>query len=109
MRDLRCTNEALKRLRVVRWVAAVDAVLFILLIASSFEGRRDLVGVLGPVHGANFLLLAGFIFSGAVDKLWCWWYLFVTFATGGPVGALVGERLIARSLATQSSTDSREP
>ncbi len=101
MTDFQSTSEVLSRLRIVRWLACVDAVLLIALVTASLNDQRDLVGVLGPIHGANFLLLAGFVFAGAADRFWSWWYLAATVATGGPLGAFVGERVIARRLVSQ--------
>ncbi len=104
MTDPRPADAVWSRLRIVRWLACLDAVLLIVLVVSSLQGQRDLVGVLGPIHGANFLLLAGFVFTGAAERFWSWWYLVATVATGGPLGAFVGERMIARRLASQDGT-----
>ena len=41
----------------VRWVAPADALVLVALVSASFLDRRDLVSVLGPVHGGNVLLL----------------------------------------------------
>lgn len=93
-----------KRLRVVRWVALADALLLVALVSASLLDRRNLVSVLGPVHGGNFLLLVVLVYTGAADGLWGWWFLAVTVFTGGPPGAFVGERVILRRLAGQADT-----
>lgn len=85
-----------KRLRLVRWVALADALLLVALVSSSLSGQRDLVSVLGPVHGGNFLLLVVLVYTGAADRLWGWWFLAATFFSGGPLGAFIGERVIAK-------------
>lgn len=95
----RSSGTVKKRLRVVRWVALADALLLVALVSASFLDRRDLVSVLGPVHGGNFLLLVVLVYTGAADRLWGWWFLAATVLTGGPPGAFVGERVILRRLA----------
>lgn len=90
----------LRRLRLVRWAALADLLLLIALVSSSLSGRRDLVSVLGPVHGGNFLLLVLLVYTGAADRLWGWWFLAATFFSGGPLGAFIGERIIAKRSGT---------
>ena len=102
----RSDTAILRRLRVVRWVALADALLLIALVSASLLGNRELVGVLGPVHGGNFLALIVLIFTGANDGLWGWWFLALTFFTGGPPGAWIGEALISRRLARSQETTS---
>ena len=92
-------QRGLSRLRIVRRVALLDAVLLIALVAASQSGMREIVRVLGPLHGANFLLLLTIIGTAAVDGLWSWWFFLGTFITGGPIGAFVGEWIIARRVA----------
>jgi hypothetical protein len=89
-----------RRLAVVRWVAIPDAILLVSLVAVSraFLNNRELVSILGPIHGINFLLLVMVVSLGAVDKLWKWWFPIITFFTGGPVGAFIGEIIISRQL-----------
>ena len=91
-------SATLRRLRIVRWVALADALLLVALVSASLLDRRDLVSVLGPIHGGNFLLLAALVYTGAADKLWGWWFLAATVFTGGPPGAFVGERVVLRRL-----------
>lgn len=89
-----------RRFRLVRWVALADALLLIALVSSSLSGQRGLVSVLGPVHGGTFLLLVAVVYTGAADRLWGWWFLALTFFTGGPLGAFIGEWVIAKRLRT---------
>lgn len=86
------------RLRVVRWIAFVDLILLISLMAASRMDQRALVSLLGPLHGGNFLLLLVVIYTGVTDKLWHWTFLFGTLVTGGPIGALIGEFIITHRL-----------
>jgi hypothetical protein len=89
-----------RRLTVVRYVAIADFILLAALVAASrlFFNNRDLVSVLGPIHGINYLLLVMVVSLGAVDKLWTWWFPVITFFTGGPLGAFIGEIIISRQL-----------
>lgn len=94
-----------RRLNLVRWVAWVDLLLLIALVVASRMGNRDLVRVLGPVHGINFLLLLVIVGTAALDGLWSWWFPAAVFVTGGPVGALVGEWFVGRRLAARAVTE----
>ncbi len=102
MTDLRSSSAVARRLRLVRWAAVADALLLLALVCASLLDQRDLVSVLGPIHGGNFLLLAVLVYTGAADGLWGWWFLAATVFTGGPPGAFVGERVIIRRLAKPS-------
>ncbi|MCE7989730.1 MAG: hypothetical protein DYG89_51955 [Caldilinea sp. CFX5] len=93
------TQQRRRRLRLVRWVALCDAVLLAALLFASFTGAREWVSLLGPLHGGNFLLLLTVVGVGAADGLWGWWFLLVVVVTAGPIGALVGEWIIARQMA----------
>lgn len=92
-----------QRLRVVRWVALADLALLIALVAASRLGNRELVSVLGPIHGGNFLILLVIVYVGVTDRLWHWTFLAGTFVTGGPIGAFAGEAVIARRLKQKES------
>ena len=92
-------ERAKRRLRIVRWIALADLLLLVTLTAASFAGNRELVGLLGPIHGGNFVLLLVMIGTAAADGLWSWWFPAGVLLTGGPIGALIGERLVSRRLA----------
>jgi len=85
-----------RRLRLVRWLALLDLVT---LVAAAFTGARGLVHILGPLHGVNFLILLVTAGTAALDGLWGWWYPAAILVTAGPIGALVGERVIVRRIA----------
>ena len=104
MTDPEPWRAVLRRLRVVRWVALADALLLVALVSASLLDRRDLVSLLGLVHGGNFLVLVVLVYTGATDGLWGWWFLAATVFTGGPPGAFVGERIIVRRLARRTDT-----
>jgi hypothetical protein len=91
--------KARRRLRIVRVIALLDLLLLAVLLAASFSGNRDLVSFLGPIHGGNFVLLLVLVGTAASDGLWSWWFPAGILVTGGPVGALIGERIVCRRLA----------
>ena len=88
-----------RRLRLVRWVALADALLLVALVSASLLDNRDLVSILGPIHGGNFIALLVVIYTGVTDELWGWWFLALTFVTAGPPGAFIGEVILSRRLA----------
>ncbi len=92
------TDTAHRRLNIVRWVGWTDLVLLIALLVASRTGNRDLVRLLGPIHGINYLALLAVVGTAAIDRLWGWWFPAAVLLTGGPVGALVGEWLVGRRL-----------
>ena len=89
------TRRALDRVRVV---AVLDALLLVPLVWASLTERETLVSVLGPIHGVGFLLLLVLTAKGAGEERWGWWFPAVTLLTGGPLGSLVGDLRIRRSL-----------
>jgi hypothetical protein len=91
----------LRRLNWVTWVAIVDAVALVVLVWAAITDREGIVDVLGPAHGAGFVLLCVLIGIGCVEKLWGWWFLIVTIITLGPPGSLAGEIVIRRRLNAQ--------
>lgn len=95
------TQRISRRLRIVRVVALVDLVLLLALVSSALTGQRELVHVLGPLHGINYLLLLVIVSAGAIDGLWQWWFPVATLLTAGPPGAFLGEWVIARRVREQ--------
>ena len=87
------------RLRLLRWLALVDAILLIALVLSALTGTRSLVHILGPLHGVNFLILLVTAGTAALDGLWGWWFPALILITAGPIGTFIGERAIARHAA----------
>ncbi len=85
-----------RRLRIVRIAALVDLVLLIILVSAALTGQKDIVHVIGPLHGINFLLLLVIVGVAAVDGLWGWWFPVVVLLTAGPPGAFIGEWILHR-------------
>ena len=93
--------QRLRRLRIVRGTALLDLLLLSALVAASFAGQREIVRVLGPLHGINFLLLLAVATTAALDGLWSWWFPAAILLMAGPPGALVDELVITRRIADE--------
>lgn len=105
--SLSVAERIVRRLRLVRWLALIDVALLVALVTASWSGAREIVHILGPLHGGNFLLLLVVIGTAAADGLWGWWFFAAVLLTGGPIGAFIGEwrirqRLVAESVALRS-------
>ena len=91
----------IRRLNWVTAVAIVDAVALIPLIWASITDNDGLISILGPAHGAGFVLLCVLIGIGCLEKLWGWWFLIITIVTLGPPGSLIGEVIIRKRVKQQ--------
>lgn len=100
---------AASRLRPLRFVALADVVLLVALVTASTLDIRPAVSILGPVHGANVLFLVAMAANGAGEGMWSWFFPIGIAATGGPLGAFIGELLIRRRLRLESSTPAPSP
>jgi len=101
MTSMQQTERIQHRLRIVRVVALVDLVLLIVLVSAALTGKRELVHILGPLHGINFLLLLVIVGTAAIDGVWGWWFPAVVLLTAGPPGAFLGEWIIHRRVRGQ--------
>ncbi len=90
-----------KRLRIVQVVALIDLVLLVTLVAAAVTRQQNIVHVLGPIHGINYLLLVVIVGTAAIDGLWGWWFPLIVLVTGGPPGAFIGEWLLRRRISLQ--------
>lgn len=108
MTPVQRTERIYRRLRTLRLMALVDLVLLLALVSSALTGQRELVQILGPLHGINFLLLLVIVVLGAVDGIWAWWFPVAVFLTAGPPGAFIGEWIIARRINAQNVLDERK-
>src|SRR5581483_5520144 len=96
------TEHISRRLRIVRLVALVDLVLLLALVSAALAGKREIVHILGPLHGINFLLLLVIVGVAAIDGVWGWWFPVVILLTAGPPGAFIGEWIIHRRMRGQN-------
>jgi hypothetical protein len=90
--------ETLRLLRIVRWVALLDALLLVPLVVAAVTGAEGVVSVLGPVHGLGFLVLLLLCARGAGEGLWGWWFPALVVVTLGPPGSLIGDLRIRRGM-----------
>ncbi len=90
--------ETLRLLRIVRWVALLDALLLVPLVVAAVTGAEGVVSVLGPVHGLGFLVLLFLCARGAGEGLWGWWFPALVVVTLGPPGSLIGDLRIRRGM-----------
>lgn len=97
------TERLSRRLRIVRVVALVDFVLLLALVSAALTGQREMVQILGPLHGINFLLLLVIVGVGAIDGVWEWWFPVAVLLTAGPPGAFLGEWIMRRRVRTQKA------
>ena len=88
----------LRRLRLIRVVAILDFLLLVPLVVAALKHAEGTVSVLGPIHGAGFLLLVALCVKGWVEGRWGWWYPALVVVTLGPPGSLYGELRIRREL-----------
>ncbi|GHO56987.1 DUF3817 domain-containing protein [Ktedonobacter robiniae] len=103
MTSIQQTKHIRRRLRIVRVFALIDLVLLLALVSAALTGQREMVQILGPLHGINFLLLLVIVGVGAIDGVWEWWFPVAVLLTAGPPGALVGEWIINRRVRTQKA------
>lgn len=88
----------LRRLDVIRWVAAADFLLLVPLVIAALRESEGVVSVLGPIHGVGFVILLGLCLRGWSEDRWGLWFPALVVVTLGPPGSLIGERRIRREL-----------
>ncbi len=89
---------SMKRLvDVIGVVAVLDALLLVPLIYASVTDS-ELVHVLGPIHGAGFVLLLGLCVRGVAAERWGWWWPVLVVITLGPIGSLIGDYVVRREM-----------
>lgn len=91
-------DDVRRALRVVGVVALLDFLLLVPLVIAALDHAESTVDVLGPLHGAGFVILVALVVRGAVKGLWGWWFPVVAVVTGGPPGCLAGDLYIRRQL-----------
>ena len=98
MKSLPSSERISRRLRTVRLLACADLILLCALVSAALTRQHEIVQVLGPLHGINFLLLLAMATTAALDGLWGWWFPLAILLSAGPPGAFVGEWLIQRRI-----------
>jgi hypothetical protein len=92
------SQRTLDQLRLIRIVAIVDFVLLVPLVIAALTHSEGVVDILGPIHGAGFLLLFFLCVRGVRQDRWGWWFPAIVVVTLGPPGSLIGEHRIRRQL-----------
>ncbi len=87
-----------RALRTVGIVAVLDFLLLVPLVIAALDHAESTVDVLGPLHGAGFVILLALVVRGAVRGLWGWWFPVIAVVTGGPPGCLAADIYIRRKL-----------
>jgi integral membrane protein len=88
-----------RALNTVLIVGLTDALLLVVLLYVAFVDRNDTaVSIIGPLHGVGYMLLLGLTAHGASEDRWGWWFPAAVLVTGGPLGSLLGEVRVRRTL-----------
>ncbi len=87
-----------RKLDVIRLVALADALLLLPLVIAAITNAEGIVSVLGPIHGAGFVILVLLCLRGAGEGRWGWWFPALVIVTLGPPGSLIGDLRIRRTL-----------
>ncbi len=86
-------------LNIITVVGLLDALLLLVLLYFAFVNRNEeMISLLGPIHGVGFLALLGLTAKGAMDARWGWWFPVAVLVTSGPLGSLLGELRVRRTL-----------
>lgn len=91
-------HATLRQLNFIRWAAMLDFLLLVPLVISAIRDADGVVSVLGPIHGAGFVLLLALCVKGWSEDRWGLWFPALVVVTLGPPGSLIGERRIRREL-----------
>ena len=73
--------------RALQAVALLESLSFAVLLVGSVLKRTtelDLVPVLGPVHGALYVLLVVLVLDNIRRLRWSWWFTLVMLTVGSP-------------------------
>ncbi len=97
--------------RQLHWVAIVailDFVLLVPLAGGALTGHHQLARSLGPIHGIGFIVELFLAVRGATSRFWGWWFPAIVLVTGGPLGALIGHRVVSSQLSAAEAPATRE-
>ncbi|MGI8624062.1 MAG: DUF3817 domain-containing protein [Solirubrobacteraceae bacterium] len=80
-------------------VGVLDALLLVVLLYVAFVDRNETaIGIIGPIHGVGYLALLALTITGVRRGFWGWWFPAAVLVTGGPLGSIVGDRVLRRRL-----------
>ncbi|MEA2268717.1 MAG: hypothetical protein QOC64_1327 [Solirubrobacteraceae bacterium] len=85
-------------LNLVLAVGIVDGLLLLVLLYFAFVNRNEgAISILGPVHGLGYVYLLYLTGTGAMRRMWGWWFPALVLVTGGPLGSIIGEVRLRRA------------
>lgn len=87
--------ESLKKLDLVRILAAVDFTMLVVLVAFLVAGSHAVAPILGPIHGVLVIGLLYITGVGAYEKRWPWLFPVTTLL---PIFALIYDPKLRREV-----------
>jgi hypothetical protein len=85
-------------LNIVLAVGVIDGILLLVLLYVAFVDRNEsAISVLGPIHGLGYVYLLYLTGTGAMRRMWGWWFPALVLVTAGPLGSLIGEVRLRRA------------
>ncbi|MCW3010252.1 MAG: hypothetical protein JWO90_656 [Solirubrobacterales bacterium] len=88
-------SETLKKLDLIRIIAAVDVVMLVVLLYFSISDSDSGVSILGPIHGFVVLVLLYLTAVGVTEKRWSWIFPVTTLI---PIFALFYDAKLRREV-----------
>jgi Kef-type K+ transport system membrane component KefB len=86
-----------RALTLVLTVGIIDGILLLVLLYVAFVNRNEgAISVLGPIHGLGYVYLLYLTATGAMRRLWGWWFPALVLVTAGPLGTIIGEMKLRR-------------
>jgi Kef-type K+ transport system membrane component KefB len=86
-----------RALNLVLTVGIIDGILLLVLLYVAFVNRNEgAISVLGPIHGLGYVYLLYLTATGAMRRLWGWWFPALVLVTAGPLGSIIGEMKLRR-------------
>jgi hypothetical protein len=84
-------------LNLVLAVGIVDGLLLLVLLYVAFVDRNEgAISMLGPIHGLGYIYLLYLTATGAMRRLWGWWFPALVLVTAGPLGSIIGDIKLRR-------------
>ncbi len=92
--------ETLKKLDLIRILAAIDFAMLLVLVGFLVAGSGDVKSVLGPIHGVLVIGLLYLTGVGAFEKRWPWLFPVTTLL---PIFALIYDPKLRREIEARGS------
>ncbi|MFN8037118.1 MAG: DUF3817 domain-containing protein [Acidimicrobiia bacterium] len=87
------TTELDRKARALMWVAAIETVSYLSLLACMLAGSSVGVKLVGSVHGMIAMAFGAMVLLITRDMQWTWGYAALVILTGPIGGVLVFERI----------------